>query len=238
MIIGNGAGSFAHVPAKKYGTRNGARTAEEWFGFALVADAAARLNRLVAASLLKEGVPAWTIQPSASLRTDDGTIVEGPAESVALALKRGLVPLVHGDVALDCRRGATIASTEEIFEYLADEVNAVLPSDSRWRLDRIVLAGEVDGVYTQDPQLDPMATRYQTITSSDVAGIEEGLGQSHGIDVTGGMAAKIGQSMALLNRHPTLVIYVCSGLISGAVGDILGAVEPPTVSSWGTQIRF
>jgi len=33
LILGHGSGSFGHVPAKKYGTRIGVSTSEEWQGF-------------------------------------------------------------------------------------------------------------------------------------------------------------------------------------------------------------
>lgn len=38
------------------------------------------------------------------------------------ALDAGLVPVIHGDVAFDEERGGTVASTEEIFSYLAREM--------------------------------------------------------------------------------------------------------------------
>jgi len=115
LVIGHGSGSFGHVAGRKYGTRQGVYSSEEWFGFADTADAAARLNRIVVQALLEAGVPAWTVQSSATLRCENGSIVAGSAETVSLALSRGLVPVVHGDVALDSIIGGTIASTEEIF---------------------------------------------------------------------------------------------------------------------------
>src|SRR3954469_25094761 len=64
IVLGNGAGSFGHLYASHYGTRHGVANAEQWFGFAQTADAAARLNRIVVAELLEAGVPAWSVQPS------------------------------------------------------------------------------------------------------------------------------------------------------------------------------
>ena len=92
-------------------------------------------------ALLSEGIPAWTIQPSATLRCRDGVVIEGPGDTVEEALQLGLVPVVHGDVSLDSVRGGTIVSTEEIFEYML----------ARFQPQRLVLAGEVDGVYDADP---------------------------------------------------------------------------------------
>ncbi|MFN3333348.1 MAG: hypothetical protein ACK47M_12625, partial [Caldilinea sp.] len=107
-----------------------------------------------------------------------------------------------GDVALDAVRGGTIVSTEEIFDRLAD---ALQPT-------RIVLAGEVDGIFTADPQLDPTAQPIASITPETLAAVVAGLGGSHGVDVTGGMYAKVMQSLAMVQRHPGMEIVVCSGM--------------------------
>ena len=65
LVIGHGSGSFGHLHAKRYGTRAGVQTPEQWYGFTATADAVARLNRIVVNALLSAGVPAWSIQPSA-----------------------------------------------------------------------------------------------------------------------------------------------------------------------------
>ncbi len=205
LIVAHGSGSFGHVHAKRYGTRTGVRTPEEWLGFALTADAAARLNRRVISTLLQAGVPAWSLQPSALLRCVDGQIDRGMIDNIQQALAVGLVPVVFGDVALDDRRGGTIASTEEIFEWLSLQLQP----------RRIVLAGEVDGIYTADPQLDPTAKRIPTITPYTFSQLQAAVGASHGVDVTGGMAAKVAQSLRMVTQIPHLEIMICSGLSSG-----------------------
>ncbi len=207
LVIGHGAGSFGHPAGNRYGTRHGVHTPNEWFGFAITADAAARLNRIVTGALLAAGVPAWSIQPSVALRCEDGAVVAGPADTVAEALARGLTPVVFGDVALDRVRGGTIASTEEIFDWLAEALHP----------HRIILAGEVSGVYTGDPQLDTGAQLIPEISSANLAAVRDSLGGSFGIDVTGGMAAKVIQSVKMAERHPGLKIVICSGLQPGTV---------------------
>ena len=207
LLIGHGSGSFGHVVGSRYGTRAGVQTLEEWHGFAATADAAARLNRIVVRALLDAGVPAWSIQPSVCLRCEDGAVTAGPGETVELALARGLTPVLFGDVALDSVRGGTIASTEEIFDWLAVH----LPPQ------RIVLAGEVNGVYTADPQRDPAATHIERIRPRDLRAIRQSLGASFGTDVTGGMAAKVEQAVEMVEKRKTLQVVICSGHIKGAV---------------------
>ena len=218
LVIGHGSGSFGHFHGRKYGTRDGVYDAAGWYGYAVVGDAAARLNRIVTAALLRAGIAAWSIQPGALIRCEDGRIVAGPEATVALALARGLTPIVYGDVVLDTLRGGTIVSTEEIFDGLT---NALAPT-------RIVLAGEVDGIFTADPQLDPMAQPIDTITPATLAAVAAGLGSSHGVDVTGGMRAKVQQSLAMVELHPALEIVVCSGLEVGHVQAALGGAPVGT----------
>jgi isopentenyl phosphate kinase len=220
LVIGHGSGSFGHLHGRRHGTRDGVHTPEQWHGFAATADAAARLNRIVVAALLAAGIPAWSIQPGAVLRCTDGQIVAGPEETVALALGRGLAPVIFGDVALDTVRGGTIASTEEIFDWLTA---ALQPQ-------RLVLAGEVDGIFTADPLLDPEARRIPRVTPELLATERLALGGSHGMDVTGGMRAKVAQSLALLERWPDLIVTLCSGLEADHLARALRGEE------LGTQI--
>jgi isopentenyl phosphate kinase len=207
LVVGHGSGSFGHVYGSRYGTRNGVTGPEQWYGFASTGDAAARLNRLVVQALLDAGVPAWSIQPGALLLCRDGIVVDGSAAMVLRAQERGLTPVVYGDVALDEALGGTIVSTEEIFEWLAPQL----------RPERLVLAGEVDGVYTADPQEDAGATLIQELTPESFAAVEDGLGGSFGVDVTGGMAAKVTQAMQMVRSNPGLTVVVCSGLKCGNV---------------------
>ena len=215
LVLGHGSGSFGHVYGQRYGTRAGVSTPEGWYGFAATADAAARLNRIVVGALLQAGVPAWGIQPGVALRCRDGRVEQGPEETVALALERGLVPVVFGDVALDSVRGGVIASTEEIFEPLVRHLHP----------QRLVLAGEVDGIYSADPLLHPEAERFAVLTPEQAPAFTAGLGGSHGVDVTGGMRAKVEQALEMVRTNAGLEIVICSGLRKGALAAAL-AGEP------------
>lgn len=227
LVIGHGSGSFGHFHARQYGTRAGVQSAAEWLGFARTGDAAARLNRAVVAALLEAGIPAWSIQPGAMTRATDGTISRGMADNVLGALARGVVPVLFGDVLLDDQRGGTIASTEEIFAWL-------LP---RLRPQLVVLAGEVDGIYSADPLLEPTATRIPLLTSTTLGAVRQGLGGSHGVDVTGGMEAKVQQALAMVEAVPQLQVLICSGLVPGQIAKALWqAAFTDMAGSVGTRI--
>ena len=203
LILGHGSGSFGHVVGEKYGTRSGVRTPHEWYGFAATADAAARLNRIVTGALLAAHLPVWSLQPGVAVYCADGRIETGPEMMVQRALARGLVPLLFGDVALDSVRGGTIISTEELFAWLTKHI---FPK-------RMLLLGEVDGIFSADPLLDSAALPIPSIGPEDE--IEALVGRSYGVDVTGGMAEKVRQALDLVSTYAGLEVVICSGLIPG-----------------------
>ena len=55
LVLGHGSGSYGHVEAKKYGTRAGVRTPEQWRGFADVQHVAGLLNQEVSAAAHQAG---------------------------------------------------------------------------------------------------------------------------------------------------------------------------------------
>jgi isopentenyl phosphate kinase len=205
LLVGHGSGSFGHVAARKYGTINGVKTAEQWRGFAEVATAASELNFLMSRTLHEAGVPIWRIQPSASALSRDGVLIEMAFASIQAAFEHHLIPLVYGDVSLDETRGGTIISTETIFFYLAHH----LP------VNQILLLGDVDGVYDAEGKVIPQ------VTPSSLSQIESALGGSAGTDVTGGMETKVRDMVALVESLPHLSIRIMNGTQAGLLRDTL-----------------
>ncbi|MEJ2209810.1 MAG: isopentenyl phosphate kinase [Anaerolineae bacterium] len=225
LLLGHGSGSFGHVAARRYGTRQGVGDAAGWAGFARVAAAAARLNRLVVDALLAAGVPAWSLQPSASARCRGGEIEWLETEPAETALAHGLVPLVYGDVALDSAQGATIISTEQIFHYLARRLHPA----------RLILVGRVHGIFEADPLGNPAARPVPRVSAGNWDEVRALLGGSHATDVTGGMLAKVEEMVALARELPGLTVHLISGEQPGALQAALGDA-PDQVG--GTLIRW
>ncbi len=222
LLVGHGSGSFGHFVARRHGLLEGAPP--NWRGYAETGAAAARLNRLVTDIFLAEGVPVVSIQPSASAHCYDGQLISMATKPIEMILHHGLVPLVYGDVALDELHGCTIISTEQIFAYLADHLEPA----------RIVLAGEVEGVFTADPLRDESAQLIPQISRQNFHQVEHKLAGSHGVDVTGGMLTKVRIMHALVQRRPELKVLLISGQQPGMIKRAL--VEPDLAE--GTTIRF
>ena len=221
VVLGHGSGSFGHVAAKKHGTRAGVKDQSGWMGFAEVAAAAARLNQIVTDVFIAESVPVVSVPPSASARCEDGQLMQLDTFVVLTLLDNGLVPLVQGDVALDTVRGATIVSTEDVFIYLARELQ---PS-------HLLLAGEVAGVYENAAMTGAIIP---VITPANVTQYAAALGSSHGTDVTGGMIGKVQQMLELVQQQPYLEARIFSGVPRGNVQRLLTEPETPI----GTAIRM
>jgi isopentenyl phosphate kinase len=215
LVLGQGSGSFGHAEAQRYGTRRGVHTPEEWLGFANVQAAAGALNQLTLQAARAARLPVVNFPPSASALCRDGVLRTMAVEPIERALEHGLVPVVFGDVAMDETLGGTIVSTEDVFCHLAP----------RLRPDRILLAGIERGVrtYWPDGELFPV------ITPATPLG---GVNGSQAADVTGGMAGKVHEMLALVEAQPGLEVLIFSGEEPGRVG---AALEGKPVE--GTKLR-
>jgi len=195
ILIGHGSGSFGHYAAKRHNTIHGVSTSEEWRGFAEVATVASELSCLMTNKLQQRDVPVWRIQPSSSAICENGRITSMAVDTIKHALENGIVPLVHGDVAIDKVRGGTIISTETIFTYLAQYIP----------VKQIILLGEVEGVFDTDGNVIP------EITPNNLSDIASALGGSRGTDVTGGMLTKVESMGNLVSDVKGLQIRIADG---------------------------
>jgi len=206
MLLGHGSGSYGHQAASRFHTHLGAASEAEWLGFVEVWRIANLLHRLVVDALLEAGMPAISFPPSASAVTEAGEIVELASEPIARALSAGLLPVVAGDVAFDRQRGSTIISTERVFARLAEGL----------RPTHLLLAGVDRGVFVDYPQNTRIFDRLREsdLRPSTITG-------SAATDVTGGMADKVRQALAMARAVPGLQVRVFSGAEPGAIQSAL-----------------
>lgn len=204
LVLGHGSGSFGHVAGKKYGTRQGVHTPEEWRGFAEVWQQAKNLNQIVANALHAAGLPAVVFPALSSAAVVDGLVIHWDVTPIRQALEKGLLPVVHGDVAFDSVRGGTIVSTEDIFKYLAAQLHP----------DKVLIAGIEAGVWADYPACTRLIER---ITPANLESILPALGGSAAIDVTGGMVSKVREMLALALLVPGLEVLIFSALETGSL---------------------
>ncbi len=200
LIVGHGGGSYPHIPANKYQVHKGLKDSVDFKGVPLVQDAAARLNRLVVSELINAGENGISIQPSASILAKSSKIIKWDVRIIQEMLKLNLLPVVYGDVVIDVGQRYSIVSTEEIFFYLANNLD----------IKRIVIGSDVDGVIDNSSK---SGKKVDVITPSDRKWISASLRGAKTIDVTGGMRSKV-------------ELLLCLAEEKGVESEILNATKP------------
>jgi isopentenyl phosphate kinase len=204
LILVHGAGSFGHMPAKKYGlpedfSREGIRVTHQ---------SVARLNDIVINALVEAGADPIPVHPLSCTTLKDGRINSFALEPVKEMVRDGLLPVLHGDVAMDISRKAGIVSGDQIVPYLARTLKA----------DTVAVGSNVDGVIFQGRPLEK-------ITRDDLSILGRALSGSAGVDVTGGMKGKLLELLDLADKGISSTIFNASkeGNISRALrGDAVG----------------
>jgi isopentenyl phosphate kinase len=134
------------------------------------------------------------------------------AEHIERLLEHGIVPLLYGDVALGAGGRTGIASTEMVFYSLA----------RRLKPRRLYLLGIVDGVFEYAPDAElPNPPMIQNISPNNWAEIQGSLGGSHGTDVTGGMLAKIRETLDIVEGVDGLEARIINGQTEGLLERLL-----------------
>jgi isopentenyl phosphate kinase len=167
-VLVHGGGSFGHHHASEHGLS----TTDGSDDVAAVADvhgAMGVLTDAVLAALRERGVPAVPAEGSLTL----------PLASVRTLLAEGFVPVVHGDLVATAGAGVTVVSGDELVVELAGGLGA----------DRVGVCSTVPGVLDGDGDVIPTIDAFEPVA--------EAVGASDATDVSGGMAAKVRELLAL-----------------------------------------
>ena len=140
IIVGHGAGSFAHTPASIYQTKEGLINKKSLFGMSVTEEAARWLNDIVIKEFVSQKLPVFPFSPASFLISDTKVYTKSYIDPIKIALQIGSIPVVHGDVIIDKKIGCTIFSTEKVLSILAKELL------KNYKI-RIIYVTNVDGVF-------------------------------------------------------------------------------------------
>ena len=205
FIIGHGAGSFAHVPASRYKTKDGFINGESRMGMAITQDSAAKLNRIVVEDFLVAELPAISFAFSNTLVTKNEQKQSWDGRVLEQYLEKDLLPIVYGDVIVDSQQGCTIWSTEKIFSFLA----SWLRKETKYVVKQIIHVNGVVGVLDTNGRVIP------EMSQRNIGEVEKMITKTKGFDVTGGMWHKLEESLKLAEQG------IESRIISGLKKDNL-----------------
>lgn len=208
LIVGHGAGSFAHIPAKKYQTHKGIINDDSYRGIAEVADVAAQLNRIVMKKLLEKKVNAVSVSPLSIMTAKNHQLNTLSSTSLEALLRLGLLPVVYGDQIIDTEIGCTVFSTEKVLGFLGLHLQ-----EKGYKIEQIIHCGQTNGVYDADGKT------IELINQTNFAQYKDVVSGSNGTDVTGGMYHKVAETLTLARQGiPGLIIDgVENGSLSKAV---------------------
>ncbi len=167
LILVHGAGSYGHPQAKVYLESREVKDA------LITHEAVKELNGMVVSSLMEFGLNAMPIHPLSGVESKGGEIKYKIKEQIEMALKMGIVPVLHGDVILDEKEGFRILSGDQLVVYVSREFKA----------GRVGVGTDVDGVLNDEGEV------IRRITSAEVE--EMSIEGSVHVDVTGGMKEKV-----------------------------------------------
>jgi len=181
LILVHGGGSFGHPLAEKYNLTGGLTDPSQLIGFVKTHEAMVCLNRLLVNALIDRGIPAFGMPPSSLMLMKKGRVEILQLRCLTKAIENGLTPVLYGDVAFDLDKGFNILSGDKIVASLALKLGA----------KRVVMAVDVDGIYTSDPKVEPSARLIRHLTLDDLEQLYITIGKPRASDVTGGMLGKV-----------------------------------------------
>jgi isopentenyl phosphate kinase len=117
-------------------------------------------------------------------------------------LSDGLMPVLHGDVAMDATLKSGIVSGDQLVPYIAENLQAKV----------VAVGSNVDGVLLSGKPL-------REISRHALPALESALGGSAGVDVTGGMKGKILELLDLADLGINSVIF--NAAKEGNIGRVL-----------------
>jgi isopentenyl phosphate kinase len=207
LVIVHGAGSCGHPEASRYHVSSGV-SAENREGIFITHMAVRRLNDSIVRALRNAGVEAVGVQPLSACIADKGRLISCEYRQLECMLRLGMVPVLHGDMVMDCSSGACVVSGDQLVTVLSISLG----------MQRIGLATDVPGVFIDGSVLDEITPA--------MAGTLK-LGDSNHTDVTGGMRGKVEELCHLAEAGITSDIFHVS-----RIGDFLD-----TVPHGGTRVR-
>ena len=178
-ILIHGAGSFGHIPAKKYKLNAGYNKQEQLHGFSVTHEMVQRLNSLVLKSLQDNNIPAVSISPHSIVKLNDHKLASMSYDVFEEYLKNKFTPVTFGDVVLDEKLSFSICSGDLLSMALA----------KHFKPQKVVFVIDEDGIYSSNPKTDKNAKLLKSLTLAELKGLSTSA-DAHA-DVTGGMGGKI-----------------------------------------------
>jgi isopentenyl phosphate kinase len=197
LIIVHGGGSFGHPIAERYCIKEGLKAESQKIHFCETHHFMTVLNGLLMDALICHNVQAISVTPSSVMMTENGRINSFDVAPLKRLLEMAFLPVMYGDAVLDTKLGFTILSGDQLVSSLAMNLDA----------EHIIMGVDVDGLYSADPKVEKTANMFECLTLSELEKLQNMVGKSTVVDVTGGMLGKITElSPAISHGIPVTIV--------------------------------
>ena len=197
LVLVHGAGSFGHIPAKKYDLHRGFKSPSQIRGLTTTKLKLLQWEGILDGILLKHGVPVIPFAPSDFTEMNSGRICRMELAAVRNWLQLGCTPIMGGDIVNDAAQGFSILSGDQCAAYLAVRLKA----------SRLVFGLDVDGLFDSNPKLNRRAKLLTNVTPTMAVRYAAASVSGSVPDVTGGMTGKVIEGVVAA-RHGVPVYFV------------------------------
>ena len=195
LILLNGAGSFGHIPVKRYGLDHGYKVGKKE-GFARTKLQLLRLQEIIVSILCDHGVPVVPFVSSSFMLARCGRLRKVELTPIRRFLDLGLVPLFGGDLVPDLKQGWSVVSADQMASWIAPRIGAAM----------IIYGTDVDGLYASDPKTSEYARLIESLHYDEVGQVARLVVGSRMPDVTAGMRGKLLEAQKAAGKGVKVII--------------------------------
>jgi isopentenyl phosphate kinase len=190
VVLVHGAGSFGHIPVRKYGLTQGFKSRRQLKGLAITKSKLLEWETMLDKILLNHDIPLIPFLTSDFVLASRGRIVSAELHPMRESLSLGCVPSAGGDIVMDDKDGFSIVSGDQLAAFLA----------IKFKASRLIFGVDVDGIFDTNPKLNRKAQLLAKMTPNQASKLVNKATAHTEIDVTGGMAGKIREAVVAARR--------------------------------------
>src|SRR5256712_14187260 len=166
LVLLHGGGSFAHPFVSKAALRrNGFKRKTQLGSVSEIELNLDQLTRIIGVGLLLRHKPFVPLAPMSFMTLRRGQVGRSFLDPITAALRLGLIPLIHGDVAFDDIRGCGIVSADRIASLLGEKIGT----------SRVLFGCDVNGLYDGNPRTSSNAELIGKVNRGNYARVLKGL---------------------------------------------------------------
>src|SRR5467141_1375800 len=208
MVLLHGGGSFAHPFVSKAAIKHGFKRKTQLASVSEIELNLDQLTRIIGVGLLLRHRPYVPLAPMSFMTLRRGQVGRSFLDPITAALRLGLTPLIHGDIAFDEIRGCGIVSADRIASLLGEKIGT----------SRVLFGCDVHGLYDGNPKSSSKAELIVEVNRDNYLQVLKGLKPTPG-DVTGGMRGKALEALRLAKHGYECYIFNLTD--SGNLGNLL-----------------